>query len=475
MTRKLTCDLAVIGAGSGGLSVAAGAAQLGLKVVLFEKGEMGGDCLNTGCVPSKALIAAAKAAHQMRTAGRFGVGAAEPRVDWPAVQAHIRGVIETIAPIDSQDRFEGLGCTVIREAARFTGPRTLESASVSVRARRIVVAAGGRAALPGIPGLADIAAPLTNENIFAIAELPASLLILGAGPIGVELGQAFARLGVKVTILEAGTPLARFDAELTAPVLAGLKAEGVDLRIGATVTGLARAEGGAGVRAKLSSGETVTADRLLLAAGRKPNTEGLNLEAAGVAYDGRGIRTDERLRTSNPAVFAVGDIAGRDQLTHAAGWHASVFVRTTLFRAPGGVDAVAMPAGVYTDPELAQIGLTEAQARETFGDAMTVTRWRFEENDRAQAERAHEGLVKLVLGKGGKILGCGVVGEGAADILQIAGLAMANGLKAQALTAQIAPYPTRAEAIKRAASAYFTPLVFGPRARALVGFLQRLP
>jgi pyruvate/2-oxoglutarate dehydrogenase complex dihydrolipoamide dehydrogenase (E3) component len=229
--KRLSADLVVIGAGAGGLSVASGAAQLGLRVVLFEKGEMGGDCLNTGCVPSKALIAAGGRAHAMRTADVFGVASVAAQVDWPSVKAHIRHVIETIAPIDSQERFEGLGCTVVREHARFTGPRTVESASVSVKARRIVVAAGGRAALPEIPGIETVGA-LTNETIFDLDVFPERLIILGAGPIGVELGQAFQRLGSQVTLIEPFTPLARFDPELSAIAMAGISADGVVVRTG---------------------------------------------------------------------------------------------------------------------------------------------------------------------------------------------------------------------------------------------------
>jgi pyruvate/2-oxoglutarate dehydrogenase complex dihydrolipoamide dehydrogenase (E3) component len=470
--KTIKADLAVIGAGSGGLSVASGAAQLGLKVVLFEKGEMGGDCLNTGCVPSKALIAAGKRAQAMRTAAVFGIANAAPQVDWAGVKAHIGQVIETIAPIDSQERFEGLGCTVIREHARFVGPRELQSDSVTVQARRIVVAAGGRASLPAIDGIETVGA-LTNETIFTAPTFPSRLIVLGAGPIGVELGQAFARLGSTVTIIEPFAPLSRFDPELGAVALEALAGEGVMMKRGSKP--IAARKTAAGVAIDLESGETIEGSHLLVAAGRKPNVEGLNLEAAGVAYSSKGIETDDTLRTSNPRVWAVGDIAGRDQLTHAAGWHASVFVRHVLFRAGGRVSSAAMPAAVYCDPELAQIGLSEAQAVERFGAKASVSRWRFEENDRAQAERAPHGLAKLVLGPGGAILGFGVVGEGAGDLIQIAGLAMANGLKARALTAQIAPYPTRGEIVKRTASAHFTPLVFGPRARWLVGLLQRLP
>lgn len=470
--KTLKADLVVIGAGSGGLSVASGAAQLGLRVVLFERGEMGGDCLNTGCVPSKALIAAGKRAHQMRTSAAFGIANVAPLVDWPAVRAHVQSVIATIAPIDSQERFEGLGCTVVREHARFVGPSTVRSDSVTVHARRIVLATGGRAAIPDIAGIGD-GPVLTNESIFHIETLPSHLVVLGAGPIGMELGQAFRRLGAQVTVIEPSSPLSRFDPELAAVALQGLEHEGVALKRGVRTERVVH--GADGIHLTLSNGEMLTASHVLAAAGRRPNVEGLDLEAAGIAYGPRGVQTDETLRTTNPRVWAVGDVAGREQLTHAAGWHASVFVRRVLFRAGGSVASAPMPAAVYTDPELAHVGLTEAEARARFGNRVSVSRWRFEENDRAQAERSTEGLVKLVLGANGRILGCGIVGEGAGDLLQIAGLAMANGLKARALTAQIAPYPTRGEAVKRAASAHFAPLVFGPRARALVGFLNRLP
>lgn len=470
--KSVKADLVVIGAGSGGLSVASGAAQLGLNVVLFERGEMGGDCLNTGCVPSKALIAAAKRVHAIKTASRFGVTSDAPRVEWAQVQAHIRHVIETIAPIDSQERFEGLGCTVIRESARFVGPRTVQSASVQVTARRIVVAAGGRAVLPAIAGIDSVGA-LTNETIFNTPTFPQQLIILGAGAIGVELGQAFQRLGARVTIVEPFAPLSRFDPEIADVTIRAVREDGVDIRIGVGAVGARKTAGGVAV--DLSDGSAIEGTHLLVATGRAPNTEGLDLDAAGVRFGPKGIETNASLRTSNPRVWAVGDIAGREQLTHAAGWHASVFVRSVLFRSASSADAVAMPSAVYAEPEIAQIGLTEAQAKAQFGAKASVTRWTFEENDRAQAERATEGFAKLMIGPNERILGAGIVGEGAGDILQIVGLAMANGLKLRALTSQIAPYPTRGEIVKRAASAHFAPLVFGPLARRMVGVLQRLP
>jgi pyruvate/2-oxoglutarate dehydrogenase complex dihydrolipoamide dehydrogenase (E3) component len=474
----LKADIVVIGAGSGGLSIASGAAQLGLNVVLFEKGEMGGDCLNTGCVPSKALIAAAKTAQQMRTAARFGIQPVEPKVDWLKVRAHVNGVIETIAPIDSQERFEGLGVTVFREHARFIDKRTVGSDNVHVRAKHIVVAAGSSATVPLIPGLKDIPF-LTNETVFALEEQPEHLVILGGGPIGMELGQAFRRLGSKVTILEAGKALGRADPEVAAVAVAQLRAEGIEIRED-TKAVLTRGFTSGRVEVDVigpNGKETVEGSHLLLALGRTPNLEGLNLIAGGVKTDAGGVQTTPGLRSvSNKRVWAVGDIAGRGQFTHLAGFHAGIFVKRALFRVPARADQTPIPAVTYCEPEVAQIGLTEAEARKQHGDgAITVTRWSYHENDRAQAERSVEGFGKLVIGKGGRILGLSLVGDGAGEALQIAGLAMANAMKVGALTNLISPYPTRGEIVKRLAGAYYTPSLFSARTRNLVKFLFGLP
>jgi pyruvate/2-oxoglutarate dehydrogenase complex dihydrolipoamide dehydrogenase (E3) component len=363
--QALTPDVCIIGAGAAGLSVASGAAQLGLSVVLYEHGEMGGDCLNTGCVPSKALIAAANTAQSQRDAGRYGIGAGEPVIDWPRIRAHIRGVIDTIAPIDSQERFEGLGCTVLRETARFTAPGTVESATATVRARRFVIATGARAAIPPIPGLS--ATPfLTNETVFEQDELPTSLAVLGGGVIGVELGQAFARLGVQVTILEAATILGPQEPEAKEAVRAALADDGVDLREGARVTGVSG--DGSGVRLELDDGSVVEAARLLVATGRAVRVEGLGLEAARVDHTRRGITVKDNLQSvSNPRVWAVGDVAGLEQLTHAAGFHAGIFIRAALFRTPASALVAHMPSVAYCHPEVARIGLTEEQARAAHG------------------------------------------------------------------------------------------------------------
>jgi pyruvate/2-oxoglutarate dehydrogenase complex dihydrolipoamide dehydrogenase (E3) component len=468
-----TPDICVIGAGAAGLSVAAGAAQLGLSVVLFEAGEMGGDCLNTGCVPSKALIKAANTAQAMRDAGKFGIEAIEhPRVNWSRVQAHVKGVIDIIAPVDSQERFEGFGCTVLRQWAAFTSPDTVESDDHIVKARRFVIAGGATAFVPPIPGIETVSY-LTNETVFDQPDLPASLLVLGGGVIGVELGQAFARLGVKVTIVEAASLLGRSEPEAVALVRDSLSADGVSLHEGIAATALAASSTG-GVLMTLADGTVLEADRLLVAVGRKVRTEGLGLEKAGIEFNRRGVVTKPNLRSvSNSKVWALGDIAGREQLTHAAGFHASVFVKSVLFKAPASADVLYMPAVAYCTPEVAQIGMSEAEAREKFGSAVSTTHWSAEENDRAQTERDTHGFCKLVIGKGGKLLGATVVGEAAGETIQVIGMAMANGLGVRAITNLISPYPTRSEIVKRAASAYFTPTLFSAKTRKLVGFLSK--
>jgi pyruvate/2-oxoglutarate dehydrogenase complex dihydrolipoamide dehydrogenase (E3) component len=468
--KVLKVDIAVIGAGSGGLSVASGAAQLGLKVVLFERGEMGGDCLNTGCVPSKALISAAKAAHEARHAGRLGIHA-EPKVDFAAVMAHVHRTIETIAPIDSQERFEGLGVTVVRESARFVDRRTVASDSVTVKARKIIIAAGSRAAIPPIPGLAD-APYLTNETVFELKALPEHLVIIGGGPIGLELGQAFRRLGAAVTVIEAGKALAKDDPDLAAVVISAVRQEGVDLREGVAVQSVETLPGGVAV--SLAGGERIEASHLLVAAGRRPNLDGLDLDKAGIETNGQGVITDRQLRTTNPRVYAVGDITGRGAFTHAAGAHAGLIVRRTLFAAPINVESLLIPHATYTQPELASVGMTEAEARAAHGDKVKVLIQPFHDNDRAQAEGDTAGFGKLILDGKGNILGAGIVGAHAGDLIQPLVQAMGAKMKLSALASGIVAYPTRAEIGKRLAGSYFTPLLFSPRTRALVALLKRL-
>jgi pyruvate/2-oxoglutarate dehydrogenase complex dihydrolipoamide dehydrogenase (E3) component len=471
MSTSIKADMVVIGAGSGGLSVAAGSAQLGLKVVLFEKGEMGGDCLNYGCVPSKALIAAAAAAHEMRTARRLGISAPEVTVDFAQVMAHVRAAIATIAPHDSQERFEGLGVQVVREAARFVDRRTVASDSVTVRARKIVVATGSRAAVPDIPGLSEVP-HLTNETLFGLEELPSRLIILGGGPIGVELGQAFRRLGSDVVIVEADRLLGREDPSAAAAVLDQLTADGVRLMAGRKAV---RVEPGPTLVVESATGEErITGSHLLVAVGRQPSLDGLDLEKAGVERNAHGVVTDRSLRTSNRRVYAVGDAAGRGQFTHLAGAHAGLVVRRAIFGLPVNADTLQVPRVTYSDPELAAIGLTEAEARKAHGDDIRVEIVEFAGNDRAIAEGDVRGFGKLITTAKGKILGVTLVGRHAGDHIQLWALAMSAGLKLSQVTGMIAPYPTRGEINKRLAGQWYTPALFSSRTRKVVALLKHL-
>lgn len=468
----LRADLVVIGAGSGGLSVASGAAQLGLKVVLFERGEMGGDCLNYGCVPSKALISAAKAAHEAATAARLGVQAT-PTVDFGRVMNHVRGVIAAIAPHDSQERFERLGVVVIRQAASFADRHTIEGDDVRVSARKIVVATGSRPRTPQIEGL-EATPYLTNETIFTLDELPRRLIVLGGGPVGLELGQAFRRLGSEVVVVVQAQPLMREDRDLAAIVMAQIKADGVEVLAGADTGRAWSTETSVGLSLTVDGvSQEVEGSHLLVAVGRSANLEGLNLDRGSVAADARGIVTDRSLRSvSNRAVFAVGDVAGREAFTHAAGAHGSLVIRKALFAQPIDADALLIPRVTYTDPEIASVGLTEALARAAHGDKVRVVSSGFDGNDRAQAEGDMRGVAKLVLDRRGRLLGAAIVGRQAGDLIQPWILAMTAKLRVQTMTSMIAPYPTRGEINKRVAGEVFAPLLFSKTTRRLVRLLK---
>ena len=471
--KRLRVDLCVIGAGSGGLSVAAGASQMGASVALIERDRMGGDCLNVGCVPSKALIAAAGAAQAARGAARFGIRLAPPEIDFRAVHDHVHGVIAAIAPHDSVERFEALGVTVIQAHGRFTGPRTVVAGEHEIAARRFVIATGSSPAAPPIPGLDEVP-HLTNETVFERTVLPSPLIVIGGGPIGLELAQAHRRLGAEVTVLEMFSALGKDDPELAAIVTARLRREGVDLREGVAVTRVSR--DGDGVAVEIADGgraERLAAAQLLVAAGRRPNIDDLGLEAAGIERNPAGVTVDDRLRTTNRRVFAAGDAAGRFQFTHVAGYHAGVIIRNALFRIPAKVDDRAVPWVTYTDPELAHVGMTEAAARERAGD-IRVLRFPFAENDRAQAERATDGLVKVIASKKGAVLGASIAGAHAGELIQGWILPVARGMHVKRVAGLILPYPTLGEANKRAAGSFFTPTLFGPRVKAVVRLLARL-
>lgn len=470
MQTELTVDLCVIGAGAGGLSVAAGAVQMGASTVLIERATMGGDCLNSGCVPSKALLAAAKAAEAVRHAGALGVRTGQPQIDFAAAQAHVRGVIDAIAPTDSQERFEGLGVHVIRAEARFRDARSLAAGDFIIRAKVFVVATGTRPAIPEIAGLERVSY-LTNETIFTLSAAPEHLLILGGGPVGIELAQAHRRLGSAVTVIERAQMLPRDDPELVEILRTRLRREGVTLMEQTAVVGVDRA-GAGGVVLTLGDGRQVRGSHLLVAAGRQPNLEALDLNAAGVKTNAAGIVTDRRLRSSNKRVYAVGDVAGGPRFTHMASHHASVVIKNILFRLPAKVERRAVPWVTYTDPELAQIGATEAEARARHG-RLRLLRWPFAENDRARADRSTEGLVKVVALPNGRVLGVSILGTHAGELLLPWALVIAKGLKVGDLANLIAPYPTLSEASKRAAGSFFVPMLFSERTRRLVRFLLK--
>ncbi len=471
----LKVDIAVIGAGSAGLSVAAGAAQLGASTVLIEKGVMGGDCLNTGCVPSKALLASAKAARRWRTDAVLGVRYAPPEVDFAAVNRHVHEVIAAIAPNDSVERVEGLGVKVIKGSARFTGRSEVIVGGTRVQARRFLIATGSKAGVPPIPGLQDVPF-FTNETIFENSELPRHLIIIGGGAIGIEMAHAHRALGSDVTILEALRVLPKDDPELTAMLRERLVGEGIVIREGIRIVRIERDRDGLAVVLADKDGreERVPGSHLLVAAGRRPNVDDLGLEQAGIDYDPKGIKVDQRLRTTNRRVFAMGDVAGGPQFTHVASYHAGIVIRNALFRLPAEVDYKSLPWVTYTDPELAHVGLTEEQARAVHGDDLTVLRWPYHENDRAQTERDTHGLVKAVTTRSGKILGASILGAHAGELIQVWVLAIGQGLNIKALAGMIAPYPTLGEVSKRAAGSFFTPKLFSDRTKRLVRFLSRL-
>ncbi len=471
--QEIEADLCVIGAGSAGLSVAAGASQLGLKTVLIERGAMGGDCLNSGCVPSKALLAAAAAAVSWRAAAAFGLEAEPPRVDFAKVMAHVRSVIDAIAPMDSQERFEGLGVTVLRESAGFVSAEEVATAGHRVRARRFVIATGSRPVVPPIEGLAEVGY-LTNETLFDLTRLPEHLIVLGGGPIGCEMAQAFARLGSRVTLVERARILPRADAEQADLLARRLAAEGVELRTGVEAERAERRGEGVVLQIRTGDGrQSLSGSHLLVAVGHRPDYEGLALERAGIALDGGRLVLDSRLRTTNRRVYAGGDAAGGEQFTHLAGAHATVLIKNIAFRLPARADRLVVPRVTYCDPELAEVGLGEAEARAA-GREINVLRWSFHENDRAQAEHATGGFAKVVVTPGGRILGASILGRHAGELIQPWVLALERRLPISALATTLAPYPTLGEVSKRAAGSYYAAKLFSRRTRLLVALLKRL-
>lgn len=443
-------DIVVIGGGAGGLVVAAGGAALGAKVAVVEKHKLGGDCLWYGCVPSKTLLKSARIAYQMRNADRWAVTGVAPRVELAHVMERVAGVIRSIEPTDSPERFRGLGVDVIFGEGRFTGPDTFEVGGRRITAKSFVIATGSRPAVPPIPGI-DRTPFLTNESVFALRENVPHLLVIGSGPIGSELTQAFRRLGSAVTVVDiAPTVLPREDRDLAQVVHRQLAGEGVRYHLGVHIVSVEGRRGD--VRMMITKDgmpSTLTGTHLLLAAGRKANIENLGLEAAGVRVE-QGRIVHEDLVTSNPRIYVIGDAAGGHQFTHVAEHHAGIVLRRSIFRMKWARPSLVVPWATFTDPELARVGLSETEAKHQ-GIAHRVYRFPLDDIDRARAEGETEGLAKLVTAPNGRLLGAAIVAPHAGELIAECALALNKGLKAADLSSTIHAYPTFAMVTRRAA------------------------
>ncbi|MCB2082944.1 MAG: FAD-dependent oxidoreductase [Sphingomonadaceae bacterium] len=469
---KFTHDVIVIGGGAAGLTAAGGCALFGLKAVLVEGHKMGGECLNNGCVPSKALITAARRAAEARVATRHGVTLAEPQVDWRGVMAHVHQAIADIEHHDSVETFEEMGVEVILGWAKVTGKHSVEVDGRTLRAPRIVIATGSRPAVPPIEGLGDVPF-LTNENLFDLAEQPDHLVIIGGGVIGMEMAQAFRRLGSEVTVVNPGPLMSRDDPDSVAVVRGVMEGEGVRFVDGK----VSKVEGAVTAHIELSDGgsETVTGSHLLVAVGRKANATGFGLEDVGVEIGRNGIETDQRRRTSVKSTYAIGDCRDGPRLTHVSGYEGSNVALEIVTGLPTKVDYTALPWVTFTEPEVAQIGLTEKDARAKHGKKVSVVRQEFSENERATAEGSTSGHMKMVL-KGKKVLGVSVVGKNAGELLLPFTQTITGKSSTFALGSAIISYPTRSEISKAAAFAAWEPTVFGSLPKkyaALVAKLRR--
>ncbi len=460
--KTLRTDVCVLGGGAGGLAFAAGAVQMGARVVLVEKGKMGGDCLNYGCVPSKAMIAAGQLAHDMRHAERFGLPPSVVKADLRQVHRHVASVVGAIAPHDSVERFKSLGCTVVQASGSFIDRKTVLAGTTAVRAKYFVLATGSHPFVPPIEGVKNVPY-FTNETIFDHREEIKHLIVIGGGPIGLELAQAHLRLGMKVSVVERGALLTLEDAELAPFLLQRLEREGLDML---TNRNIVRLEGTKGkVRVVLSHAEseqreTLEGSHLLMATGRVPQLAGLNLEKAGIAYTRRGINVNQRLRTSRKRIYAIGDCSGSAQFTHVAGYHAGIAIRNILFPMRAKASLENLPLVTYCDPEIASLGLSERAAIERYGrESVKTFSFDYEENDRAHATHTPEGRIKIFLRKG-KVLGVAIVGAHAGEMLAPWIVAKSAGLKIGQLAGPIFPYPTLSEITKRVAGQSFTDALF---------------
>lgn len=474
-------DIVIIGGGVAGLVCASGASQFGARVALVDRAPLGGDCLWAGCVPTKRLVRSAQVASLIRRAGEFGISTEGMEVDFPRVMASMREVQKKIGVRDDPERFRKMGIEVIFGEGRFTGEDTFEVAGRTLSGRRFLIATGSGPVIPPTPGLKE-AGPLTNITALQLEERPGSIAILGAGPIGMEFAQILARLGSRVTmILRHDKVLPREDAELSGRLKKVFEDEGIDIEIDTDVVDVKREGGKVVINAKNPSGEKrYETDEIMVAIGRAPNVSSLALEAAGVEYDARkGIKVDCTLRTTNHRIYAAGDVVGPYLFTHVAEYHASIVLSNALFPfMKRKVDYSVVPWTTFTDPELARVGMTEAEARERFGPSVSVYRHLFSDIDRAVIEGESEGIIKLVCDKKQRILGAHILGTGAGELLAEYVLAMKTKTPITKISQSIHVYPTVSQGLKRAADEYYRGKFFGAGwfpalARWLVKFQRR--
>jgi pyruvate/2-oxoglutarate dehydrogenase complex dihydrolipoamide dehydrogenase (E3) component len=485
MPEMVRPDLCVIGAGAGGLQVAVQAAAFGVRVVLADThkgqpGQTGSDVVRAGRLPLTALIAAARRAHDVAQSPAFGVRVGSVQVDFGRLRDHVQGVIGARAPNLARERLAGLGVRVIEGAARFKDPRTLAVAGdIEIAARRFVIATGSSPAVPPIAGL-EGAPYLTTETVFNLTACPEHLIVIGAGSVGLEFAHAFRRLGAEVTVVDAVEPLVQEDSECAAVVLDQFVREGIRVRSGivarvAETPWQSHSESQARVQVQLTGAggeETIEGSHLLVASGRWANVVGLGLDAAGIKFDEHGIAVDKSLKTTNRRVYAIGDVTGGQQLAHAADYQAGLVVRNALFRLPVRFDPELIPRVTFTDPELAQAGLTEAVARRR-GHRIRLLRWPYRENDRAHAEGEARGHIKVVVSQRGRILGVTIVGAGAGELITAWTLAISRRVDIRAVAGIAVPYPTLAEIGKWAATTYFMSGLTSSWVRRIIALLRR--
>ena len=464
-------DLVIIGGGAGGLVVASVAAQLGLKVTLVEKAaKLGGDCLHYGCVPSKTLIHTARVASLMRRGTDFGLPAHEPEVDMARVSDHVQSVIERIQEHDDPERFRGYGCEVLFGAATFLDEHRIQVNDREIEGRRFVIATGSQPFIPPVTGLEEIGY-WTNEDLFSLRELPVRLIVLGGGPVGLEMAQALARLGSVVTVVERLPHLLpQEDPEVADALQAQLESEGMTIHTSITVERVSRNVDE--TRVECSNGVVLSTDALLVAVGRRPVVEGLGLDKAGVIHTAKGIQVDRRQRTSRRHIFACGDVCGPYPLTHIAEYQAGIVISNAIFRIPKKTDYRVVPWATYTDPELARVGMTEQQAREK-GIEPVILRFPFRQIDRALTDRQEAGFAKLVVHKG-RVLGASILGGHAGELIHEIVLAMKTGARIADISATIHAYPTLAQVHRRAVNTWYGRKLFSPATRGLVRWINRL-